>query len=87
MTKRKAANGSGTIIKRKDGRYEGRYVVGNDPGTGKLIRRSVYASTQSEYRKKYSRRSFDLKTPSALFCYLSLSWEWRLWVRRCLLSA
>ena len=52
MTKRKAANGSGTIIKRKDGRYEGRYVVGNDPGTGKLIRRSVYASTQSECRKK-----------------------------------
>ena len=45
MTKRKAANGSGTIIKRKDGRYEGRYVVGNDPGTGKLIRRSVYAPT------------------------------------------
>lgn len=52
MTKRKAANGSGTIIKRKDGRYEGRYVVGNDPGTGKLIRRSVYAPTQSECRKK-----------------------------------
>ena len=52
MTKRKAANGSGTINKRADGRYEGRYVVGINPGTGKPIRKSVYAKTQTECAKK-----------------------------------
>lgn len=52
MTKRKAANGSGTINKRADGRYEGRYVVGHDPGTGKMIRKSVYAKTERECAKK-----------------------------------
>lgn len=52
MAKRKAANGSGTINKRPDGRYEGRYVVGYDPGTGKQIRKSVYAKTQKECAKK-----------------------------------
>ena len=52
MAKRKAANGSGTIRLRLDGRYEGIYTVGRDPGTGKLIRKSVYAKTQAECRKK-----------------------------------
>ena len=52
MAKRKAANGSGTIRLRPDGRYEGIYTVGRDPDTGKLIRRSVYAKTQKECRKK-----------------------------------
>ena len=41
MAKRKAANGSGTIRLRPDGRYEGIYTVGRDPGTGKLIRKPV----------------------------------------------
>ncbi|MBR5287725.1 MAG: site-specific integrase [Clostridia bacterium] len=52
MAKRKAANGNGTISKRADGRYEGRYVVGYDPGTGKQIRKSVYGKTQTECAKK-----------------------------------
>lgn len=52
MAKRKAANGSGTIRLRPDGRYEGIYTVGRDPGTGKLIRKSVYAKTQKECRIK-----------------------------------
>lgn len=52
MAKRKAANGSGTIRLRPDGRYEGIYTVGHDPGTGKLIRKSVYAKTQKECAKK-----------------------------------
>ena len=29
---KKRANGDGNIRKRKDGRWEGRYVVGRDPG-------------------------------------------------------
>ena len=52
MAKRKAANGCGTITKRADGRYEGRYIIGYDPGTGKPIRKSVYAKTQTECAKK-----------------------------------
>lgn len=48
MTKRKAANGCGTLRLRADGRYEGIYTVGHDPGTGKLIRKSVYAKTRTE---------------------------------------
>lgn len=51
MAKRKAPNGSGTIIKRKDGRYEARVIVGVNPATGKAIRKSVYAKTQAECAK------------------------------------
>lgn len=52
MAKRKAPNGSGSIIKRKDGRYEGKVTVGHDPVTGRAIRRSVYAKTQEECARK-----------------------------------
>ena len=52
MAKRKAANGCGTVIKRVDGRYEGRYIVSCNPSTGKPIRKSVYAKTQTECAKK-----------------------------------
>ena len=33
---KKRANGDGSIRKRKDGRWEGRYVVGHDPVSGML---------------------------------------------------
>ena len=52
MAKRKAANGSGTLRERKDGRWEGQYVVGRDPGTGELIRKSVYGKNKDECAKK-----------------------------------
>ena len=42
----RTANGSGSIRKRADGRWEGRYSVGSDPATGKQIQRSVYGKTQ-----------------------------------------
>ena len=32
---KKRANGEGSIRKRKDGRWEGRYTAGHDPITGK----------------------------------------------------
>jgi integrase len=48
----RAAQGSGTIRQRKDGRWEGRVTVGRDPGTGKQVQRSVYGATQQEVRKK-----------------------------------
>lgn len=51
----RAAQGSGTIRQRKDGRWEARYTVGRDPGTGKQVQRSVYGTTQQEVRKKLAQ--------------------------------
>ena len=48
----RAASGSGSIRQRPDGTWEARFVVGHDPGTGKPIRKSVYAKTQKELKKK-----------------------------------
>jgi len=58
MPKRKTtrnAQGGGTIRQRKDGRWEARYTVGRDPGTGRQIQKSVYAATQGEVRKKLAQ--------------------------------
>ena len=52
MAKKKRANGEGSLRKRKDGRWEGRYTAGNDPTTGKPIHKSVLAKTQSEAKEK-----------------------------------
>ena len=49
---KKRANGEGSLRKRKDGRWEGRYTAGNDPTTGKPIHKSVLAKTQSEAKEK-----------------------------------
>ncbi|MDE6591385.1 MAG: site-specific integrase [Oscillospiraceae bacterium] len=49
------AQGSGTIRQRPDGRWEARYTVGRDPGTGKQIQRSIYGSTQKEVRQKLAQ--------------------------------
>lgn len=49
---KKAANGSGTIRKRSDGSWEGRATIGVNPGSGKPIRKSVYAKTKSECAEK-----------------------------------
>ena len=44
--KTKGAKGGGTIRQRPDGRWEARYTLGIDPGTGKQIQKSVYGKTQ-----------------------------------------
>ena len=49
---KKRANGEGSIRKRKDGRWEGRYTAGNDPATGKPIHKSILAKTQAEAKEK-----------------------------------
>ena len=49
-TKRNA-QGGGSLRQLPSGRWQGRYTVGRDPGTGKQIQRSVYADTQQEARK------------------------------------
>jgi integrase len=51
----RAAQGSGTIRQRKNGKWEARYTVGRDPGTGKQIQKSVYGDTQAEVRKKLAQ--------------------------------
>lgn len=56
----RAAQGSGTIRQRKDGRWEARYTVGRDPGTGKQVQRSVYGATQQEVRKKLAQLTASL---------------------------
>ena len=42
---KKRANGEGSIRKRKDGRWEGRYTAGHDPGTSKTIYKNVLGKT------------------------------------------
>ena len=48
----KGAKGGGTIRQRPDGRWEARYTLGIDPGTGKQIQKAVYGKTQREVRQK-----------------------------------
>ena len=43
--KTKGAKGGGTIRQRPDGRWEARYTLGIDSGTGKQIQKSVYGKT------------------------------------------
>lgn len=57
---KKNAKGGGTIRQRPDGRWEARVVVGIDHGTGKPIRRSLYADTQKEARQKLTAVLRDL---------------------------
>lgn len=49
------AQGGGTIRQRSDGRWEARYTVGRNPGTGKQVQRSVYGATQKEVRQKLAQ--------------------------------
>ncbi len=51
MAKRRA-NGEGSIRKRKDGRWEGRYTAGRDPATGKVIYKNILGKTQAEVKAK-----------------------------------
>ena len=44
--------GDGSIRKRADGRWEGRYTAGRNEETGKLIYKSVLARTQAECKRR-----------------------------------
>ena len=52
--------GDGTIRQRKDGRWEARYTLGVDPGSGKQVQKSVYGKTQDEVRKKLKQITADV---------------------------
>lgn len=49
---KKRANGDGCIRQRSDGRWEGRYTMGRDPGTGRQVQKSVYGKTKAEVAQK-----------------------------------
>ena len=51
---KKRANGEGSIRKRSDGRWEGRYTAGYHPETGKRIVKNVLGKTQAECKAKLS---------------------------------
>jgi len=54
MAKRRA-NGEGSIRKRKDDRWEGRYTAGCDAVTGKTIYKNVLGKTQAEVKEKLGK--------------------------------
>lgn len=76
--KKRRARGEGNIIYREKKKlWEARFVIGIDPGTGKEIRKSVYARTQKEVRQKMTAAiaaldSDDYKEP----CKMSLASGW-----------
>ena len=49
---KKRANGEGSIRKRKDGRWEGRYTAGYDAKTGKRIIKNVLGKAHAEVKDK-----------------------------------
>ena len=63
MAKR-AAQGAGSIRQLKTGRWEARYTVGRDSGTGKQIQKSVYGDTQDDVRKRLTQATAAIDTGS-----------------------
>ena len=57
---KKRANGEGSIRKRKDGRWEGRYTAGHTP-EGKAIYRNVLGKTQAEVVVEKLRKAIETK--------------------------
>ena len=60
MAKRRA-NGEGSIRKRADGRWEGRYTVGHDPKTGKQQFKNVLGKTQALHYPLHTCYTYTLK--------------------------
>ena len=56
---KKRANGEGSIRKKPNSRWEGRYTQGIDPSTGRAIQKSVSAKTRAEGKEKLDRAIRD----------------------------
>ena len=52
---KKRANGEGSIRRRKDGRWEGRYTAAHDPETVKAVYKNVLGKTQAEVKEKLAK--------------------------------
>jgi len=61
---KRRANGEGSIYKRKDGRWEGRYTVGYRED-GRQIFKNVLAKTQAECKEKLKKAIADSKIEQA----------------------
>lgn len=61
----RGAQGSGSIRKRPDGRWEARYTSGDNPQTGKQVQHSIYGKTQKEVREKL--RSITAKIDKGVY--------------------
>lgn len=75
-TNKRNAQGGGTIRQRPDGRWEARYTLGTDPGTGKQVQKSIYGDTQAEVRKKLTAITKDIDTGSYLPPQKMKLYEW-----------
>ena len=77
---KKRANGEGSIRKRSDGRWEGRYTAGYHPDTGKPIHKNVLGKTQAEVKEKLKKAIKDAEKldMSRAKSYTLVSWI-RLW--------
>ena len=56
---KKRANGEGSIRRKPNGRWEGRYTLGIDPATGRAIQKSVSAKTRAECKEKLAKAIRD----------------------------
>ena len=56
---KKRANSEGSIRKRTDGRWEGRYTAGHDPVTGEAVYKNVLGKTQAEVKEKLKKAISD----------------------------
>lgn len=56
---KRTIKGFGSIRYRSDG-WDGRYTIGPDSGTGKLIQKSISGKTQKEVRQKLQRITLEI---------------------------
>ena len=66
MSRKRNAQGSGSIRQRANGRWEGRYTAGRNAKTGKQIQKSVYGDTELEVVKKLQKALVEIEQGSFL---------------------
>lgn len=71
---KKRANGEGSIRKRKDGRWDGRYTAGYDTN-GKPITKNVLGKTQAEVKEKLHDRSLSPRMVQSVHAVLNKALE------------
>ena len=83
MAKRRA-NGEGSIRKRSDGRWEGRYTAGRNPETGKPIYKNVLGKTQAEVKAKLKAAIEDSGNLDVLKAEQYTTGQWMdVWFENC----
>ena len=54
------SKGDGTIREKRKGLWEGRFTIGNDPGTGQQVQKSVYGKSRDEVRQKLKTLTMEV---------------------------